>query len=209
MQLFFFISCHHELQYKYLHYFYTILFLSWTTTCHCLKIRINNEWPLRMCMLPHSPQISFVLEIILLCFLAYLNQKILHRVRISKSSSSSLCPYRRICRNPISSYKALSQLDSCHPIMWHPIMLSWVSRMCVAARRLLWVKGTGMLCGWGVVVKRHHEEKKHVCDMERERERGGKSASVTTQRIVLVFILLGTSGGKDYTRVCRWNLNCH
>ena len=35
------------------------------------------------------------------------------------------------------------------------------------------------------------------------RERGGKSASVTTQRIVLVFILLGTSGGKDYTRVCR------
>ena len=44
--------------------------------------------------------------------------------RCSSHVSSSLCPYRRICRNPISSYKALSQLDSCHPIMWHPITLS-------------------------------------------------------------------------------------
>ena len=58
--------------------------------------------------------------------------------------SSSLCPYRRICRNPISSYKALSQLDSCHPIMWHPITVSWVSRMCVAARRLLCVRRGGV-----------------------------------------------------------------
>ena len=58
--------------------------------------------------------------------------------------SSSLCPYRRICRNPISSYKALSQLDSCNPIMWHPITVSWVSRMCVAARRLLCVRRGGV-----------------------------------------------------------------
>ena len=61
-------------------------------------------------------------------------------IDVESISSSSLCPYRRICRNPISSYKALSQLDSCHPIMWHPITLSWASRMCVAARRLLCVE---------------------------------------------------------------------
>ena len=49
---------------------------------------------------------------------------LLSKFRHCSHDSSSLCPYRRICRNPISSYKALSQLNSCHPIMWHPITLS-------------------------------------------------------------------------------------
>ena len=62
-----------------------------------------------------------------------------------------------------------------------------------------------MLCGWGGGGEKTPRRIKtvFVTWRERERERGGKSASVTTQRIVLVFILLGTSGGKDYTRVCR------
>ena len=66
--------------------------------------------------------------------------------------------------------------------------------MSVAARRLL--------CGWGGGGGEKTPRRIKTVFVTWT-ERGGKSASVTTQRIVLVFILLGTSGGKDYTRVCR------